>query len=78
VENPVMTTRTITFPEPEIERLLGEVSEVKYLLFCRLLLGQVALLPAALRANSVEEFLAGPEVERSLPEDGESGAPRDP
>jgi hypothetical protein len=57
-----MTTRTITFPEPEIERLLGEVSEIKYLLFCRLLLGQVALLPAALRANSVEEFLADPEV----------------
>jgi hypothetical protein len=57
-----MATRTITFPEPEIERLLGEVSEVKYLLFCRLLLGQAALLPAALRANSVEDFLADPEV----------------
>ncbi|TVY65640.1 hypothetical protein LSUE1_G006522 [Lachnellula suecica] len=36
--------------------------EIKYFLFCRLLLGHATLLPAALRSNSVEEFLADPDV----------------
>lgn len=61
-ENPVIATKTITFPEDQIQQLLAEIHEIKYLLFCRLLLGHVALLPAALRANSVDEFLADPEV----------------
>jgi hypothetical protein len=62
LENPVISTKTVTFPEDQIQKLLAEVHEIKHLLFCRLLLGHVALLPAALRANSVEEFLADPEV----------------
>jgi hypothetical protein len=61
-ENPVIATKTITFPEDQIQQLLTEIHEIKYLLFCRLLLGHVALLPAALRANSVDEFLTDPEV----------------
>jgi len=62
VENPVLLTKTVTFDDDETEKLLGEVSEIKHLLFCRLLLGQAALLPAALRAGNVEEFLADDEV----------------
>lgn len=46
----------------EVEKILEEVAEIKELLLCRLLLSQAALLPAALRANSVEEFLADPEI----------------
>ncbi|KAK0102680.1 hypothetical protein ONS95_006282 [Cadophora gregata] len=65
IENPVITTKTITFPEDETARLLSEISEIKNLLFCRLVLGHAALLPAALRANSVEEFLADEEVTAS-------------
>ncbi len=62
LENPVITTRTVTYPEDQTNQLLSEISEIKHLLFCRLVLGHAALLPAALRANSVEEFLADPEV----------------
>jgi hypothetical protein len=61
-ENPVIATKTITFPDDQIQQLLTEIHEIKYLLFCRLVLGHVTLLPAALRANSVDEFLADPEV----------------
>ena len=46
-----------TLSEEEIQRLLEEVAEIKNLLFCRLLLTQASLLPAALRANSIQEFL---------------------
>ena len=53
IQNPVVMDRTITFDDNEIEQLLEEVSEIKNLLFCRLLLGHAALLPAALRANTV-------------------------
>lgn len=42
--------------------MLSEISEIKYFLFCRLLLGHSTLLPAALRADSVEAFLADAEV----------------
>ena len=62
LENPVISTKTVTFPENQVQKLLAEVHDIKYLLFCRLLLGHAALLPAALRANSVEEFLADPDV----------------
>jgi hypothetical protein len=62
VENPEIATRTTTFPEDDIQRILAEVSEIKLLLFCRLLLGHAALLPAALRADSIEAFLDDPEV----------------
>jgi len=65
IENPVIETKTITFPDDEIKQLLAQISEIKYLLFCRLLLGHATLLPPALRANSVEEFLADEEVSTS-------------
>lgn len=62
IENPVITTKTVTYPEEQANRLIFEISEIKHLLFCRLLLGHAALLPAALHANSLEEFLADPGV----------------
>ena len=62
VECPYPVTKTHTYPEQEVQKLLDEVDEIKHLLFCRLLLGHAALLPAALRANSVEQFLADEEV----------------
>lgn len=62
VENPHVQKTTRTFTEFEIQRLLGEISEIKHLLFCRLLLGHAALLPAALRADSIEAFFADEEV----------------
>ncbi|KAK8900699.1 hypothetical protein QC760_010687 [Botrytis cinerea] len=62
VENPYVQTTTRTFTEFEITRLLDEVSEIKHLLFCRLLLAHAALLPAALRADSIEAFFQDEEV----------------
>jgi hypothetical protein len=62
IQNPGMDLKTVTFPDDEIGRLLKEVYEIKQLLFCRLLLSHAAFLPAALRAKSVEEFLADEEV----------------
>jgi hypothetical protein len=38
------------------------VAEIKHLLFCRLLLSHATLLPAALRASSVNAFLSDPDV----------------
>ncbi|KAJ8064951.1 hypothetical protein OCU04_007254 [Sclerotinia nivalis] len=61
-ENPHVQKTTRTFTEFEVQRLLGEISEIKHLLFCRLLLGHAALLPAALRADSIEAFFADVEV----------------
>ena len=58
--------KTAPYSEEEAERLVSEIAEVKKLLFCRQLLSQPQLLPAALRANSIEEFLA----DESLPESG--------
>ena len=62
IENPTLLTKTFSLPDDEIDRLLEEVSEIKHLLFCRLLLSYAALLPAALRASSVEDFLNDDEV----------------
>lgn len=62
IDNPVERTKTVTFDEDESKRLLSEIEEIKILLFCRLLLSHAALLPAALRANSIEEFLADEQV----------------
>ncbi|KAK4504763.1 hypothetical protein PRZ48_002725 [Zasmidium cellare] len=52
-------------PADELEQLLDDIAEIKQLLLCRLLLSQAALLPAALRAKSVDEFLADPEITTS-------------
>ncbi|QSZ37286.1 hypothetical protein DSL72_009380 [Monilinia vaccinii-corymbosi] len=62
IENPHVQKITRTFTEFEIQRLLDEVFEIKHLLFCRLLLGHAALLPAALRADSIEAFFEDEEV----------------
>ncbi|KAH8882225.1 hypothetical protein GQ53DRAFT_753902 [Thozetella sp. PMI_491] len=57
--NPYETfKRTAPVPEEEIGDLLAEIKEIKVLLFCRQLLAHSSLLPAALRAQSIEEFLA--------------------
>ncbi|KAK4063857.1 hypothetical protein Trihar35433_8565 [Trichoderma harzianum] len=63
LENPHETfTRTAPMTNDEIETAIKDVREIKLLLFCRLLLAQASLLPAALRANSVEEFLNDAEI----------------
>jgi hypothetical protein len=54
--------KAAAIPDDEIDTLLEEVAEVKTLLFCRLLLSHATLLPVALRANSVKEFLENLEV----------------
>jgi hypothetical protein len=55
---------TPVLPDEEIEQLLGEVAEIKNFLFCRLLLSQATLLPAALETDSIEDFLNRGEVTR--------------
>ena len=66
IENPVeLADRSAPLPDDEIDRLIQEISEIKHLLFCRLLLSHASLLPAAVRANSVEEFLNDKEVHDS-------------
>ncbi|KAK7745831.1 hypothetical protein SLS53_002548 [Cytospora paraplurivora] len=63
VQNPVETQhRTAPLPEGEIESLIADIAEIKTLLFCRTLLSHATMLPAALRAKSIEEFLADPEI----------------
>nr|ATA58189.1 mfs allantoate [Neofusicoccum kwambonambiense] len=63
IENPIaIADRMPPVPDDEIDLLLSQISEIKQLLFCRLLLAHAALLPVALRANSIEEFLADEEV----------------
>lgn len=43
--------------DDEIKTLMQDIKEIKLLFFCRLLLSHASLLPAALQATSVEEFL---------------------
>jgi hypothetical protein len=63
IENPIeVADRSAPLPQDEINQLLEEITEIKHLLFCRLILSHASLLPAALRANSVEEFLADGEI----------------
>ncbi|KAK1239980.1 hypothetical protein MKX08_007422 [Trichoderma sp. CBMAI-0020] len=58
LENPHETyNRTAPMTNDEIESAVKDIREIKLLLFCRLLLAQASMLPAALRFNSVEEFL---------------------
>ncbi|KAJ4369485.1 hypothetical protein N0V86_009320 [Didymella sp. IMI 355093] len=56
--------QTPVIPDDEIEQLLDEVAEIKNFLFCRLLLTQSTLLPAALKAESIEDFIGKEEVTR--------------
>ncbi|KAI1420287.1 hypothetical protein F5Y12DRAFT_719670 [Xylaria sp. FL1777] len=54
--------RTPPMEDDEIQSLMQDIKEIKLLLFCRLLLSHVSLLPAALRATSVDEFLNDAEI----------------
>ncbi|KAK9794158.1 putative Mfs allantoate protein [Seiridium cardinale] len=66
IENPVETyARVPPMPEDEIDAAVKDIKEIKLLLFCRLLLSHATLLPAALKANSVEEFLRESDVPES-------------
>ncbi|KAF1983275.1 hypothetical protein K402DRAFT_338776 [Aulographum hederae CBS 113979] len=62
---PKLSHRTAPLSEGEIESLLDDVAEIKKLLFCRALLSQATLLPSALRAESIEDFLADQEISDS-------------
>ena len=61
--NPIeLANKTPSLPDDAIDILLEEVSEIKHLLFCRLLLSHARLLPVAVRADSVEELLNDADV----------------
>ena len=63
IDNPVeLKDKTAPFPDEEIDELLQDMAEIKHLLFCRLLLAHATVHPAAVKANSVEEFLNNKEV----------------
>ena len=63
IDSPVeLIDNTAPLPDDEIDRILGELAEIKLLLFCRLLLSHATILPAALRASSVEELLQDKDV----------------
>ncbi|KAL6355082.1 hypothetical protein LRP88_11559 [Fusarium phalaenopsidis] len=66
LENPYEThEKTAPMTNEEIESTVSDIRQIKHLLCCRLLLGQASMLPAALRANSVEELLNDPQVAES-------------
>lgn len=56
--------QTPMIPDDEIEQILDEVAEINHYVFCRLLLAQPTLLPAALKAESIEGFISQEEVTR--------------
>ncbi|KAL8721649.1 MAG: hypothetical protein Q9225_001698 [Loekoesia sp. 1 TL-2023] len=63
IDNPLETyKRTAPIPDDKIDQLLVEMAEIKHLLFCRLLLSHAAILPAAIRANTIDEFLSDKDV----------------
>jgi len=58
INNPVeLMEKTAPFPDEEIDQLLLDIAEIKQLLLCRLLLSHATLLPAALKADSINGFL---------------------
>lgn len=63
IDNPVeLKDKTAPLPDEGIDELLRDMAEIKHLLFCRLLLAHATVLPAAVKANSLEEFLNNKEV----------------
>lgn len=63
IQNPIETHgRTAPLPEEDIDKLLSDIAEIKALLLCRTLLSHATLLPAALRAKNVEEFIEDPSI----------------
>ncbi|KAK0637426.1 hypothetical protein B0T17DRAFT_588285 [Bombardia bombarda] len=62
-ENPMeLFQRTAPVKGEDATKLIDDITEIKVLLFCRQIMSHSTLLPAALRATSVEEFLADPSV----------------
>lgn len=49
-------------PADETDRIIGQVAEIKNYLFCRLLLNNAVLLPAALKAETLDQFFESNEV----------------
>ncbi|KAF2094120.1 hypothetical protein NA57DRAFT_80538 [Rhizodiscina lignyota] len=75
VETPDIPTKEMyVIPEEELGSLLDDIAEIKQLLFCRLVLSHATLLPSALKASSVEEFLADSEDEPSADEGDDEDA----
>lgn len=63
IENPIrMHGRVPGLPTDEVDKLVGEVGEIKQLLFCRLLLRQATLLPIALKVDSIQDLFSHPDV----------------
>jgi len=63
LQNPHQTLeRTGRMTDDEINEVTRDIKEIKQLLFCRILLSHTALLPKALKANSIQEFLEDPEI----------------
>lgn len=63
IQNPTETHgRTAPLPEEDIDKLMSDIAEIKALLLCRTLISHATLLPAALRATSVEEFINDPSI----------------
>ena len=63
VDTPIMLKdKTAPLPDEDIDRLLGEVTEVKLLLFCRMLLSHSSLTKHAIDADSVQEFLDNKDI----------------
>lgn len=66
IQSPVETHgRTAPLPEEDIGRLVSDIAEIKALLLCRTILSHATLLPAALRAKSIEEFIEDPSISHS-------------
>ncbi|PGH06359.1 hypothetical protein GX51_02369 [Blastomyces parvus] len=62
-ENPEITSdRICPIPADEVDQLLDDIVEIKNYLFCRLLLGNAVLLPAALRSSTINDFFNDPNV----------------
>ena len=57
--------KTAPLAHEEIDVLTKDIKEIKLLLFCRLLLSHTSLLPAALRASSIEDSLANLDIIKS-------------
>lgn len=65
-QNPVeLAQRTAFVKDEDIVKLIADITEIKELLFCRQVMSRSALLPAALKANSLEEFIADPSISDS-------------
>ncbi|KAH7304580.1 hypothetical protein B0I35DRAFT_484412 [Stachybotrys elegans] len=66
LENPhELKEKTAPMAVDEVDQAVKDIRQIKLLLFCRLLLAQASMLPAAVRASNVQEFLDDVEVAES-------------